>query len=439
MPKPVGRQTVEITVNVENEQLVLATMMNDRVALIELTRTLDRDVFLGKRHRVIFGVLDEIAARNLVYDAELFQQIARNKDYGGRVYLDKLTTAYSDKPKNLNYHVDKLRGDAVKHSLRVGPVQRLVDLCEDPAADLDTVSGEVRELNHKVVGHLTGGVSRGDPLYQKYLTDLRARRKSSLFVPTGFTWLDENLTEGLAHGKVSIVTARPNIGKSTFAWNVGDRVANKFGIPVLYVPLEMGTISVMDGMVAARSGIHLDTLIKFPHRMTPKQAKLVNQTAWDLTTNKNLTFFDGRMTLNDIYRVVSEGGYRLAIFDLWEKLAESLEANEIAKALNFTQQLSKDCKCHFMLVHQTKRGVDKRDDPMPTMDDLKNSGGYEEVADLIIGMTRRKFYQPDLDEDVAEFAILKQRRGPRQGRVYYNFEGHVGRIGEERRDFRFAV
>lgn len=438
MPKPVGRQTVEITVNVENEQLVLATMMNDRAALYDLARTLERESFLGKRHKVIFSVLQEVAARNLVYDPELFQQIARNKEYGGRKYLDKLTDAFPDQPKNLNYHVTKLREDAVKHKLRVGPVQRLVDMCEDPVADLDSVSTEVRELNHLTAGHLTGGVTRGKALYHKYLADIRARRKSSHFVPTGFAWLDEMLTEGLAAGKVSIVTARPNIGKSTLAWNIGDRVANKVGLPVLHIPLEMGTVSVFDGMVAARSGIHLDTLIKFPHRLTPKQAKLINKTAWDLTQNKNLTFFDGKMTLNDIYRVVTEGGYRLAIFDLWEKLAESLDANDIARALNFTQQLAKDCQCHFMLVHQTKRGVDKRDDPMPTMDDLKNSGGYEEIADLILGMTRRKFYQPDLDEDIAEIAVLKQRRGPRQGRVYYNFEGHIGLIGEERRGFQVS-
>ena len=295
------------------------------------------------------------------------------------------------------------------------------------------------ELNHGVAGHLTGGVDRGDALYRKYMADIRARRKSNLFVPTGFSWLDEHLTEGLAHSKISIVTARPNIGKSTVAWNIGDRVANRVGLPVIYFPIEMGEISVMDGMVASRSGIHLDTLIKYPHRMTPKQAKLINQTTWDITNNKNLTFYDGRISLDEIYQVVSEGGYRLAIFDLWEKLAGSLDANEIAKALNFTQQLAKDCKCHFMLVHQTKRGVDKRDDPMPTMDDLKNSGGYEEVADLIIGLTRRKFYQPDLDEDILEVAVLKQRRGPRAGRVYYDFEGHIGLVGKERRNFALAA
>ena len=129
----------------------------------------------------------------------------------------------------------------------------------------------------------------------------------------------------------------------------------------------------------------------------------------------------------------------MAIFDLWEKLAGSLDANAIAQALNFTQQLAKDCKCHFMLVHQTKRGVELRSDPMPTMNDLKNSGGYEEVADLIIGLTRRKFYQPDLEDDIMEMAVLKQRRGPRAGRVYYRFEGHVGLIGEEWRSWGIAA
>lgn len=433
MPEPVGRETVTLEVNTENEQLVLATMMNDRVALRDLVRTLEMNVFLGKRHRTIFSVLQEIALRHLEYDHELFIQLGRDKSYGGVRYLNQLVDAFPEMPKNLQYHVDKLRIDAVKMKLRKGPVQRLVELCEDPSAELGDVSTQVMELNHGVSGHLSGGVTRGEALYRKYLADIRVRRKSSHFVPTGFSWLDENLTEGLAAQKVSIITARPSIGKSTLAWNIADRVANFVKLPVIYFPIEMGTVPVMDGMVSCNSKIHLDKLIKTPGQLTKTEARLVNDTAQRITQNKNLTFYDGKIALNNVYRVVSEGGYRVAVFDLWEKLVGSVDQKDITRELNFTQQLAKDTDCHFMLVQQTKRGVEKRDDKMPTLEDLKNSGTYEEVADLVIALTRRKFYQKDLDEDILEMEILKQRRGANLARVCYEFEGGYGRVGNERR------
>ena len=102
----------------------------------------------------------------------------------------------------------------------------------------------------------------------------------------------------------------------------------------------------------------------------------------------------------------------------------------ISSELDRTQQLAKDTDCHMALIHQTRRGVEKRKNKRPTLEDLKNSGGYEEVADLVVALYRESYYRPNVDQDVLEVGILKQRRGARQGWHFFKFEGAYGRIGD---------
>lgn len=64
------------------------------------------------------------------------------------------------------------------------------------------------------------------------------------------------------------------------------------------------------------------------------------------------------------------------------------------------------------------------------MEDLKNSGGYEEVPDLILLLHRDKYYDPELYEDHIELNIVKQRKGGKEARIVYEFEGEFCRIGE---------
>jgi replicative DNA helicase len=119
--------------------------------------------------------------------------------------------------------------------------------------------------------------------------------------------------------------------------------------------------------------------------------------------------------------------------DLWEKFTDiKIDASSIAEKLNKTQAMAKECNVHMAIVQQIKRSEDKKGkkNKRPTIDLLKNSGGYEEVADLIIMMHREKYYDPELDDDIIEYIIGKQRRGQMNKTAYHIFDGNYGMIGD---------
>jgi replicative DNA helicase len=396
---------------------------------------LDKQLFKGERHRVAFGILKEMSNRHLVFDIEAFEQIGRNQKYGGRKYILDLVDAYPNPPKNLKFHTDKLRVDAVKHVLRIGSLQELVDLAEDPTATLDQIASVAYSVQGSLVGKLSGRIKRGRSLYEHYLADLRARRDvGGIFVPTGFSWFDEFLTEGLARKKLSVWTGRPGMGKSTFAWNVAERVSAR-GEKVGYFAYEMGEISVMDGMVSLRTGIDLDRLVKTPHELARVELKRIEETVWQITVNDCLGFILTRPDFQKLHNIIMEGGFSLCVYDLWEKLVKKKTQDEIAEYLDYQQELSKQTDSHSMMLHQTKRGVEKRPDKRPTLEDLKNSGAYEENVDLAVYFYRDAYYDKSLEEDIIETGVLKQRRGKFLGVCYHEFDGAHGRIGRERRDY----
>lgn len=432
---PVGRKEVKIYVDMENEQRILTAMMNDSVVLRELSTGLDEDVFTGKRHKEIFCILRDVEMHNLDFDLEAFSQMGRGRDYGGLRYLRKLLEAFPDVPKNIDFHVKQLRTDSVKYGLRVGGIQELVDLTEDPTADLDEISDLVGEINRAITGRVEGEVKSGDRLAEYYLSDVRARLKHSNFVPTGFGWLDEFLTEGLAKKKMSVWTARPSVGKTTVAANVADRLANKYNKKVLYIPIEPGTISILDCMVSDRTGIHLDYIIKRTDELENQKLRKIRDTIYSITGNENLEFWMKSLTFNQLPSLLRRHKTDVVIYDLWQQMLPDTEQHTIENHLQKTQRLGQDENVHQMLLHQTKRDVEKRQNKRPTRGDIKGSGGYEERADLIVGLYREKYYDLTQEQDVMELGILKQRRGSLFGVCYYDFEGGYGRIGKERRDY----
>jgi replicative DNA helicase len=88
------------------------------------------------------------------------------------------------------------------------------------------------------------------------------------------------------------------------------------------------------------------------------------------------------------------------------------------------------------IVHQQRRSSEKGGkNKKPTMEALKNSGAYEEIADLVVFMYRAKYYNPELEEDVIEYIVAKQRRGAMNKSAFHDFLADFGMVGSYRKNY----
>ena len=99
--------------------------------------------------------------------------------------------------------------------------------------------------------------------------------------------------------------------------------------------------------------------------------------------------------------------------------------NEVKRLGNISwafKQIAKELNTRVMFASQISRAVEGRDNKVPDLLDLRDSGEIEENVDVAIALHRESYYDPDTDQgNMAEFWIRKDREGVRNERAQMAF------------------
>lgn len=93
---------------------------------------------------------------------------------------------------------------------------------------------------------------------QEALSRMDARMKNEHAlggVETGFTELD-SLCGGLHNSELSILAARPSMGKTAIAMNIAEHVSMNLKMPVLFVSLEMACLELADRLLCSSARVN---------------------------------------------------------------------------------------------------------------------------------------------------------------------------------------
>lgn len=252
-----------------------------------------------------------------------------------------------------------------------------------------------------------GSISKG---YQDFIEHLQA--KENPFIRT-FTKLDASLGGGFGPGELTVIGARPSVGKTAFGINLAMLAIEKTaGVGVDVFTLEMTTEQMMYRFVSKKARIN-NMQIRNPIKLTAEEKRRAAM-AYKELAKLNIRIYDQEYTqLNDIIMAIrkrAEKGKYLAIIDYAGLIAvsdsrknERQTMNEVTRRLKL---LTNELGITIVLLAQLTRETDKTNKP-PTLSDLKESGSLEQDANIVMFL-----YRTDIeDHKHVQLKIAKSRDG----------------------------
>jgi replicative DNA helicase len=237
-------------------------------------------------------------------------------------------------------------------------------------------------------------------------------------VPTGFTDLDELLT-GLQPSTLSIIGARPSMGKTAFALGVAANVAMETHRPVLFFSLEMGHRELAQRILASEAKVDSSKFRKGD--LTPPDWSKINRALGRLEApmfiddNPNVTVMEIRAKARRLQ--ARHGQLGLIVIDYLQLMTSGgeaenrqVEVSEISRGLKI---LARELEVPVVALSQLSRNLEQRADKRPMLSDLRESGSLEQDADIVMFIYRDEVYHPETpDLNVAEIIVAKHRSGP---------------------------
>jgi replicative DNA helicase len=237
-------------------------------------------------------------------------------------------------------------------------------------------------------------------------------------VSTGLADLDE-ITNGLHAGQMIIIAGRPGLGKSTLALDFLRSCSIKHGMASVIFSLEMSKSEIVMRLLSAEAGVKLADM-RAGRMSDANWARLVatmgevNDAPLYVDDSPNLTMMEIRAKAR---RLKQQADLRLVVVDYLQlmtsgKRVESRQA-EVAEFSRGIKLLAKELDVPVVAVSQLNRSPEQRQDKIPQLSDLRESGQLEQDSDVVILVHRPDAFDRDSPrEGEADLIVAKQRQGP---------------------------
>ncbi|MEZ4871419.1 MAG: replicative DNA helicase [Bdellovibrionales bacterium] len=412
--------------NLDAEKSVLGGLMLDEEAWTEIIEIVQEDDFYKPAHRKIFKAIQTLNQKSqpsdLVTVSNLLMETGELELVGGPQYLAELLEETPSAANIATHATIVAEKSTVRKIITVG--QEIADQgysqnFENIEQYVNTAEASIYNVAHKNTASGLTGPSELVQASLKKLEELFAQKSEITGVSSGFLELDD-MTAGFQPGELTIVAARPSMGKTAFSLNIVLNAILREKKSVAYFSVEMAKESLMMRIISQASRIPLSAIRvgKIDDKQWPKlistSAQLSEAKVY-IDDTSGISPFEIRSKLR---RMASKVGVDMVIVDYLQLMSlktriesREREVSEISKTL---KAVAKEFKVPVIALAQLNRGVEGRTDRRPMLSDLRESGSIEQDADIIMMLYREDYYDrenPDI-KGHAEVIIGKQRNGP---------------------------
>lgn len=456
-------------VDVSAETAVLANLIQKPGLFLDVASRVRPDHFSSKAHAVVYDCIQQAAenAPDSAYDIfRVSNEIRRSgmADFAATPTGEPLaayvhTLGSYRVAGDIAFHVDSIAQAAARRRIKQ-EAEKIIHAAEDPRFPIqDSVTPVISEIQGTISDTLEADstVRTFGHVLNEFMERLENLEEVER-IPTGFDELDRSyLSGGLEASRVLTIGARPGVGKTAFGLSIARFAALKKRKKVLFASFEMSPEQLMRRIIAAESGIALETFnnpARLPEqdriialgKIAACEDRLLRTTNLDPDddrfdpTKGGIFFWDKADTTIQHFLIRAKemhkrGRLDMIIIDYLQliQFGASRESRqlEVASIMRAIKLAALDMKIPIVVLSQLNRGSANRADTRPQLTDLRESGSIEQDSDHVILLWRQDLEGDRADEqlhdNVLDIAMEKNRDG-RMGRMQLLSQLEYGRF-----------
>ncbi len=425
LPTPELPVAAAVPFSREAEASVIGAMLLDGNSIGDVVELLEPDDFyvksLGLLYRTMIELFTQGIATDITIVGERLLQAGHLEHVGGVIELVRLIERVPSSA-NIQHHARIVLDRSLQRRLMTAASEILRDAQSGSQSIqelVDHAEHQIFEVAHRSVGRQVDEIG---PMLRQTLRALEQAAEGHVDgVLTHYPDLDERLA-GLKGGQMIILAARPSMGKTTLALNVAVRAATRQKPPtgVYIASLEMSRQQLAQNLLCCFANVDAHQLRH--KKISSDDWARISEAAAHLSNAP--IFIDDAPGMTALHirakarRLKATHGIGLVVVDYLQLIHPPKAENrqqEISQISMSLKQLAREIDVPVIAISQLNRSVDTREDHLPRMSDLRESGSLEQDADVVLLLYREDYYdrgQNPSTENRAKLIIAKQRSGP---------------------------
>ena len=415
--------------NLEAEQAVLGAVLLNWKAMDDVSSIISSEDFYSSQNAEIFKALKSLSLASVQGDLlTLIDELTKTgslEKAGGISYVSSLCDVVPTSANAENYA-------NIVHELSIR--RTLIRVSQEIKADSFDDTKECRKVLETAEQKIFNITDSNQTTQVKVMKDVvfktvsiiqtHYKNKNALSgIPSGFTQLD-TMTNGFQDGEMTIIGARPSMGKTALALSMMQHIAVEKNIPCGFFSLEMSSEQICQRLLSQVARVPSQKLRSGMLQLSDFQK--LNDAAGN-TYNAPLYIVDTpNMKLLDLRamarRMVMNHGVKIIFIDyiglislendgkqqMWE------QQSFISKSL---KSLARELSIPIVVLCQVARDAEGNE---PNLAQLRGSGSIEQDADMVMFIhgERKKTAQTEGEETEntgvldRKLVVAKQRNGP---------------------------
>jgi replicative DNA helicase len=401
------------------DSLIVSILLSEEIAELAIDRIKPEHFYTDRGRSVMEAVLklkSDNAPVSLAAIADAIRLMGKNDSVGGAAGLSAMIDSIPGVASynQAEYAIERIIETATNRNLIVELSKALNESTTRTSAEnialLDKIRSKVEEQSPslstmKSLSELTGDWA------EKW-------EKDPSGLSTGFCGLDA-LTGGFIAPDLTILAARPSVGKTALATNIAKNIAGN-GDPVAFFSFEMPHDQLGARLVSMTS--ELNTMA-FRYKNGLQQRHWREKITPALSYLHSLPIYIETRPYRqyqNVIRAIKHGvkayGIELAIIDYLGLMEGDRRQNrkdlELAAITAELKNLAIFLNIPILLLSQMNRKIEERNDKLPILSDLKDTGASEQDADVVLMLYRLTDEQNNDIDGVINVSVEKNRHGP---------------------------